>query len=219
MSHPINLQVVQREQHGKAVAHLRRQGILPGVVYGYNMNNEAMSVQMDRRAFELAYRRAGASTLINLHIEGQAKTTPVFVHKITRHPVHHELTHVDFMAVNLALPVTADVALVLTGEAPAIKGADGIVLQMMETLHVRALPTHLPSSIEVDVSSLSEIGQAIHVRDLTLASDVEVLSDPEAQVVHIAAQQAPSAAEVAEDAAIAEAASEAAEAAETAAES
>jgi large subunit ribosomal protein L25 len=147
-----------------------------------------LTVQVDRREFERVYRRAGANSLIDLHIEG-TPTIRVFVHEVSRHPVSHQLTHIDFTAVNLTQPITADVALVLTGEAPATK-EDGIVLQLMDTLHVRALPTHLPSNIEVDISGLTEIGQAIHVSDLTLAGDVEVLTDPEAAIVHISAVQA-----------------------------
>jgi large subunit ribosomal protein L25 len=199
---------------------LRRQGLLPGVVYGYKVQ-DGIPVQVDRRTFELAYRRAGASSLIDLHM-GDGGMTRVFVHEVTRHPVNHQLMHVDFMAVNLLLPMTTDVALVLTGEAPAARDADAFVMQMMETLHVRALPTHLPSNIEVDISGLTEVGQAIHVRDLQVPADVEVLSDPEGAIVHIAAAQAVSAEEEAADAAAAEAqsaeAAEAAEAAESAAD-
>jgi large subunit ribosomal protein L25 len=215
MSQPITLQVHPREQQGKAVvAQMRREGVLPGVVYGYNVEGGTLVVSMDRREFERAYRRAGASTLIDLQIDG-GPTTHVFVHEVRRHPVGHQLIHVDFLAVNLNLPTTADVALVLSGEAPAVKSADGMVLQMMDTLHVRALPTHLPSSITVDISGLTEIGQAIHVRDLTLASDVEVLTDADAQIVHIGAQQLQSAEDLAADAAEAEASeAESADAAE-----
>jgi large subunit ribosomal protein L25 len=78
------------------------------------------------------------------------------------------------------------VALVLTGEAPAVKN-DGMVLQTLEQLRVRALPTHLPSNVEVDISGLEEVGQAIHVSALTLPADVEVLTDPDASIVQITA--------------------------------
>src|SRR5690348_2154953 len=140
MAHSIALDVTHRTAVGKKAELLRREGILPGVVYGYK--TEALPIQVDRRTFEHVYRRAGATTLIDLRVDAGAISTKVFVHKVTRDPVHHLLTHVDFIAVNMSQPIIADVALVLTGEAPAVRESDGIVLQQLETLHVRALPDH-----------------------------------------------------------------------------
>jgi large subunit ribosomal protein L25 len=188
MAHTFTLTVSPREVVGKKSEQLRRQGLLPGIVYGYDVQ-EPLRVQVDRREFERVYNRAGANSLIDLHMEG-IRTIRVFVHEVARHPVSRQFLHVDFTAVNLKQPVTADVALVLIGEAPASRGGEGMVLQTLETLHVRALPTHLPSNVEVDISSLEEVGQAIHVSDLTLPGDVEVLTDPEATIVHIAALRA-----------------------------
>ncbi len=207
MSQTFSLDIATREVIGKKTEGLRRQGLLPGIVYGYHVQ-QPLPVQIDRREFEKVYRRAGANSLIDLHLSG-TPTTRVFVQEVTRHPVTHQLMHVDFRAVNLTLPITADVALVLVGEAPATKD-DGMVLQTLDTLHVRALPTHLPSNIEVDISGLTEIGQTIHVSDLTLPGDVEVLTDPEMAIVHISAAQLVTAEEEA---------AEAAEAAEASAES
>lgn len=186
MSQTFNLEVSPREIVGKKTAHLRREGLLPGIIYGYHVD-KPLTVQVDRREFERVYRRAGANSLIDLHMEG-SRMIRVFVHEVTRHPVSRLLTHVDFTAVNLTLPITADVALVLTGDAPATR-VDGLVLQVLETLHVRALPTHLPSNIEVDITGLTEIGQSIQVSALTLPADVEVLTDPETTIVQISAVQ------------------------------
>jgi large subunit ribosomal protein L25 len=215
MAHTYALTVIPREIVGKKTVQLRRQGLLPGIVYGYKVQ-KPLQIQVDRREFERIYRRAGATSLIDLQLDGTPMTR-VFVQEVTRHPVSHELMHVDFMAVNLTQPITADVALVLTGEAPASRG-EGMVLQTLETLHVRALPTHLPSNVEVDISGLEEVGQAIHVSDLTLPGDVEVLTDADATIVHIAALRAmPEEEEAATEAAEAEA-EESGEAAAEAAE-
>ena len=214
MSHTFTLAVSPRELVGKKSELLRRQGLLPGIVYGYDVQ-QPLRVQVNRREFERVYSRAGANSLIDLHIDG-TPTIRVFVHEVARHPVSRQFLHVDFTAVNLTEPITADVALVLTGEAPAAKN-DGVVLQTRETLHVRARPTQLPSNIEVDISGLTEIGQSLHVSDLTLPAEVEVLTDPEATIVHFTAVQAvPEEEEAATEAAEAEAAeAEAAEAEES----
>src|SRR6476646_5936440 len=102
MAHSIALDVTHRTAVGKKVHGLRREGLLPGVVYGYK--TEAMPIQVDRRTFEQVYRRAGATTLIDLRIDEGATSTKVFVHEVTRDPVHHALTHVDFLAVNMSQP-------------------------------------------------------------------------------------------------------------------
>src|SRR5438552_503439 len=158
MAHTINLAVARRETLGKAVKRLRRQGLLPGVLYGYNVR-EPLPVQVNQREFERAYHRAGANALIDLHIGDGGPATRVFIHRLARDPVHHNLIHVDFMAVNLTQLMTADIPIVLTGEAPAVKTDDGVVLQMLNMLHVRALPANLPGEIPVDISGLTEIGQ------------------------------------------------------------
>jgi large subunit ribosomal protein L25 len=203
MAHTFSLEVSPRELVGKKSAILRREGLLPGIVYGYDVD-QPLRVQVNRRDFERVYRRAGANSLIDLHVDS-TRTIRVFVHEVARHPVSHQLVHVDFTAVNLTEPITADIALVLVGEAPATK-EDGVVLQTLDTLHVRALPTHLPSSLDVDISGLTEIGQSLHVSDLTVPADVEVLTDPEATIVHVSAVQAvPEEEEAATEAAEAEA--------------
>jgi len=197
MPHSISLTAARRATLGKHAAQLRRQGLIPGILYGYNVQ-EPIPVEIDQRTFEHIYRRAGANTLVELHIGDGGPATQVFIHQVTRHPVHHQLTHVDFRAVNLNKPITADIELVLNGEAPAVKTANGMVLQMLNTLHVRALPAHLPAEILVDLSTLTEIGQALHVRDLTLPGDVEVMTDPDMTIVQISAQHAEPEEEVAE---------------------
>jgi len=189
MAHVLTLNVTSREARGSRKLHaLRRQGLLPGVVYGYKVA-DGMLVQVERRTFEQVYRRAGANSLIDLRLDADGTATKVFVHEIQRHPVNHALLHVDFRAVNMDEPITAEVALILVGEAPAVRDADGMVMQVLETLHIRALPAHIPSNIEVDVSRLSEVGQGINVGDLQLPAEVEVLTDPELHVVHIIASQ------------------------------
>src|SRR5829696_6101599 len=116
MAHTINLDVAPREVRGTKKLHaLRRQGLLPGVVYGYQVTG-GVPVQMDRRTFEHTYRRAGATTLIDLHLGDGGRATKVFVHEVMRHPVNHQLLHVDFLAVNMSQPITADVSIVITGE-------------------------------------------------------------------------------------------------------
>jgi len=180
--------VTRRVQVGKHVEQLRRAGVLPGGVYGYGVK-ESLPVQVDRREFERVYRHVGATTLIDLRVDG-GTATKVFVHKVTRTPVGHVLNHVDFMAVNLDEPITADVSIVLMGESPAVRAGEALVVRGLATLHVRALPARLPSDIPVDLSRLTEVGQTLLVRDLALPADVEVLSDLESTVVHISAMQA-----------------------------
>ena len=172
-----------RELMAKRTKQLRRQGIIPGVVYGNKIENK--SVQVERKAFEHAYMRAGSTTLVDLTIGDGGKATKVFIHDVRRDPINYQLTHIDFLAVNLLEAMTMSVALVLVGDSPAVHNKEGLLLHQMEHINVKALPGDIPSLIEVDISGLAEVDQAIHVSDLELPDNVTLLSNPDDIVARI----------------------------------
>ena len=176
------LEVEPRELTRKANNQLRRQGILPGVVYGHNV--EPSNVQMSRRDFEHVYLRAGSTSLVDLKIGG-GKARKVFIHDIQRSATSHQPSHVDFMVVNLEEDITVSVPLVLTGESPLVARNEGMLLHQTEHLSVRALPMEIPPVVEVDISGLVELDQAIHVSDLDLPSNVQVLTPMDELIVKV----------------------------------
>ena len=200
----------RRELTGKHVARLRRDGILPAVVYGHGEPSEA--IQVDAREFETLSRSAGRHALVDLKVDG-GRPRPAMIHGVQEHPVRRTPLHVDFYLVRMTEEMTMDVPLEPTGESLAVARHGGTLLQTLDHVRVRALPGDMPRTIRYDVSVLDSFEAAIHVRDLSLPAHVTVLTDADEPVAHVQ----PSRAEVEREAEAAtpeaEAAPEAAEAA------
>jgi large subunit ribosomal protein L25 len=188
---------------GKKTRQLRRQQLLPAVVYGHNV--EAQAVQVPLREMERVYLRAGSNGLVDLKVGQDSPPRKVFIHNIQRDPVTHNLWHIDFLEVNLREEMTATVQLVMIGESPAVERKEGVLLQALDHVQVRALPADLPPVIEVDISGLEEVDQAIHVSDLTLPDNVAMVTHEEELVAKVTALRAEEVEEVEEAAEEAEA--------------
>jgi large subunit ribosomal protein L25 len=173
-----------REVVGKKVAGLRRAGKLPAVVYGHGV--PSTSVTIDGHDFELLRRKTGPNALVDLSVDGK-KADPVLIHDVQVHPVTHRPLHVDLFLVRMTEELTVDVPLVPTGESSAIENDGGTLLHAIDSVRIRALPDHLPQSIEYSIESLVDFDAAIHVRDLAIPSDVTLLTDPDEVVAKVQA--------------------------------
>lgn len=173
----IELKAAPRTVLGKKVKQLRRQGFIPGVVYGAALE-EPISVQVDARELRKALQEAGVSHLIDLRIEGRSRPVSVLVRDVQRDPVRHTLIHVDFLAVRMDEAVRIEVPVHLTGEPASVAQNIAIVSQVLEEVEVEALPANLPSSIEVDVTDLlKEVGDVLTVADLPVPEGVEIITE------------------------------------------
>ena len=212
-----NLAAEPREITGKKVAGLRREGRLPAVVYGHGISSENVSV--DAHDFELLRRKAGQNALIDLSVHGK-QARPVLVHGVQVHPVHRRPLHVDLFLVRMTEELIVDVPLVATGTSLAIENLNGTLLHPIESVRIRALPDHLPQSIEYSIEGLVDFDAVVKVADLTIPGDVTLMTDPEEIVAKVLQSrlQVEVEAEKAEEAEAAEAAAEGAEPAEGAAE-
>ena len=168
------LAATTRELTGKKVAGLRRAGQLPAVVFGHGLASQSLTI--DTHEFELLQRRIGQNALVDLSVEGK-KATPVLVQSVQRDPVYQRMLHVDLFAVRMTEELTVDVPLVTVGESHAVEKLGGTLLHMLESLKVRALPDHLPQSIDLPIESLVDFEATIHVRDLVIPDDVTLLTD------------------------------------------
>lgn len=170
---------------GKKVKQLRRAGRLPGVVYG-PLLSQPTSVTVDTRELARFYQSFGASTLFRLTWEGGDER--VFIREVQVDPVRHTPVHVDFFAPNLRKDVTASVPLALSDENEA---AEGVLSAILSEIPITGLPSRIPSQIDVDISGLVAIGDAIRIADLNLPEGV-VTDLPEDEVVaHLVAEAAP----------------------------
>jgi large subunit ribosomal protein L25 len=212
-----NLAAEPREITGKRVAVLRREGRLPAVVFGRGISSE--NVSLDAHDFEQLRRKAGQNALIDLSVNG-SKARPVLVHGVQVHPVNRRPLHVDLFLVRMTEELIVDVPLVATGMSIAVENLNGTLLHPIESVRIRALPDHLPQSIEYSIEGLVDFDAVVKVTDLTIPGDVTLLTDPEEVVAKVLQSrlQVEVEAEKAEEAEAAEAAAEGAEGAEAAEE-
>lgn len=173
----ITLKADKREIFGRKVRTLRSKGLIPANIFGKNITSEAIVVNASE--FEQVFKNAGETQIIDL------SGKPVLVSDISYDPVTEAYLHIDFRQVDLKEKIEAKVPVETEGESPAEKQNLGTVVQQIDELEVEALPTDLPEKIMVDISGLSEVDQAIYVKDLKVAGDVTVLTDAESIVVKV----------------------------------
>ena len=179
----IELQASDREIQGRKVRFLRRQGIIPVHLFGHNI--ESVALQCDAAQLQRVLVQAGKTRLINLKLDKAKRPRNVVVREIQRDLLTGGLLHVDFYQVRMAEKIKVEVPIVPVGEAPALKLKENMLLQELNKLTIECLPDKIPASIEVDLNSLTEAEQAIHVRDITLDEGVAILNDPEHVVVKV----------------------------------
>ncbi len=196
------LSVEKRKVLGKQVKKLRKEGILPGNIYGKDI--KSTSVQVSLKDFMPVFKEAGETGLVDLELEG--KTIPVLIHNL-QSDYRNTLLHADFYQVNLKEKVKATVPLQITGEPKAETEKIGLLMNILSEVEVEALPEDLPEHIEVNVEHLAAVDEQITVADLKVPTGVEVLTDPSQVVSKISELVSKEAAEqAAEEAAAAEAA-------------
>jgi large subunit ribosomal protein L25 len=209
----IELSAATRDILGKKVRFLRRQGLTPANLYGRNVESTALQVDTTQLKHTLA--KAGKSSLVALKVDSAKRPKMVIIRDIQREPLTGGLLHVDLYQVKMEEKIKIEVSLLFVGEAPAIRDRGGILVQNMNSVEVECLPANMPHNIEVDLSVLTELDQAVHVKDISVDEGVTILTDPEQSIVQIARSKVE--VEIAEElmAAEAEAEEEMVEAAET----
>lgn len=178
------LQAQNRTLTGRSVKRLRSQGIAPANIFGKKI--PSVSIQVSLKDFDKLRHQVGESTLLYLRLEGEKDERPVLVRDVVIHPVTGKPLHLSFNQVNLKEKVIAPVPVNLTGEAPAEQEKLGILVQQLDEVEIEALPTDIPEGLEVDVSSLTEVGASLSVKDLSVDhTKITIKTDPEAILVKI----------------------------------
>jgi len=179
----LTLQATKRDILGKKTRFLRRQGITPTHLFGHGL--ESLHLQCDTTELQHIIARAGTTRLINLKIEDGKPPRNVFIREIQKDEINGQLLHVDFYQIRKEEKIKADIPIVLVGEAPAMQLKGRILTHTLTSLSVECLPDKLPPQIEVDLSRLEEVEQAIYIRDITLGPDITVFTDPDQMVVKV----------------------------------
>ena len=178
----LRLALQPREITGKKVQSLRDQGILPIGICGRGI--EPYSAQVDEREFNKVINQAGYSGLIELSIPGQ-KRQAAFLLEVQRNSVTNRIIHADLRVVDVNEPVELDIHVALQGENDLVSRGNAVLNLVQSVIRVRALPSDVPHQIDIDATSLTEVGQQILVKDLSLPANVEILDDAEALVLSL----------------------------------
>lgn len=170
------LEVQQRNTFGKQGARdLRKEGGVPAVLYG--RAQDTVAIQLDARTFRQFLRTYGENVIINMEVSA-GNTETVIIKEIQRHPVDKQrLIHADFIRISLDEPVTSAVPVVLVGSPQGVQ--EGGVLEFpLRQVTLHCLPMQMPNEITIDVGHL-DIGDAVHVSELTLDEEIDILDEPE----------------------------------------
>ncbi|MBD3322554.1 MAG: 50S ribosomal protein L25 [Chitinivibrionales bacterium] len=172
-----------RETRGKSsVRKSRQEGWIPGVFYGHG--RETRNIEVDAREFASLARARKASHLIDLGLKDE-KDSVAIIKEIQRDPlIPADVYHLDFQHVSMDEKVRVDIAVEIVGTPVGVQEQDGILGNPVKMVAVNCLPMSIPEKVSVDVSGL-HIGEAIHVSDLSLADDVEILNSPEEVVANV----------------------------------
>lgn len=177
MAERVNVEAQTRTTFGKKSKQLRREGLIPGVIYG---KRDPVHIEIDNLPLRRALRQAGGNELIDINLGGKIVT--VLAREIQQHPTRGDLVHVDFYEVDMMETIQADVRLVTVGQAAEELRQMGQVVQVLHDVTVECLPGDLISEIEVDISGIASVDDAVYISDLTPPPSVTILTEPETAI-------------------------------------
>lgn len=180
MSEDIVLSAQKRDVLGKKVKKLRDDGHTPGVIH--ERGKDSVYVSVPSLEFKKAFSAAGRHHAIKIDVGGKKYTT--IIKEVTNAPASNSVLHAVFQALKEDEKVTAEIPLRLVGDIPAER-ASLLVLKNMDHVTVEALPKDLIDVVEVEASSLEEVGSKLHVSDIRLPSTITIKSDPEAVIATV----------------------------------
>ncbi len=181
MAEQYSLDAQTRTVIGKQVKALRRQDLIPGVIYG--AGGEPIHIACVRRPLEVVLLKAGGTHLVNVSLEGETHTA--LVREVQRDKVKRTILHVDFMRVDLSKRLRAEVPLTLVNE-PKL-ASDLQLIHNINEIEVECLPTDIPDHVAVDLSKLKGLGDQVIVGDLNLGENITILTDPHGVIARVEA--------------------------------
>ncbi|HBJ02681.1 50S ribosomal protein L25/general stress protein Ctc [Lysinibacillus sp. FSL R7-0073] len=176
------LSVTKRETgHRSTLTQLRKGGAIPAVIYGYKLDSTPISISA--KEFKKSIQKNGQNSVFSLDLEG--KKVNVVVSEVQQCSLKDEVNHVDFLAINMAEELEADVPIKLIGQSVGVSEG-GILMQPNLELKVKVKPAELPDSIEVDISSL-KVGESLTVAEIRNQTPIEIISENDYLLVTIVA--------------------------------
>ncbi len=175
----IKLAAKTRMERGKKTNKGRKEGLIPAVIYGRNVEPE--SLWINNLDFIRLLKKSGESVIIDLNVDGKSDHN-VLIHEMQKNPVDGKYAHIDFFQVKMNEKIETEVELIFIGESEAVKALGGVLVKNMDKLEISCLPANLPSHIDVDISKLKTFEDHIAIKDIQLPEKVEVKVDLETVV-------------------------------------
>lgn len=182
MVETIELAAQKREITGKKVRSLRAEGNVPAVLYGHGIDSEILTVS--QRNLTKVFGAAGSNKIVSLSVD-DAKPHSVMIHHVQTDSRTGVIMHADFYKVKMNEKIKAEIPLVVVGESTAVYKLEGSLIQALSAVEVEALPANLPENIEVDISGIEDFDTTIHVKDLKIPGNVELLTDENELVIKV----------------------------------
>lgn len=183
MAKNLKLSVEKRTLTGRKVKRLRRENNIPANIFGKKV--KSLAVQVKNSDIVKVYQEAGETSLIDLSVDQDKQVRPVLISNVHKDPVTDDFLHVDFHQVDLTKKVSATISLELIGESPAVKEQSAVINSAFLEVEVEALPADLPEKIEIDISTLKEIGNSIFVKDIKISDKISILLEPGTLLVSV----------------------------------
>lgn len=177
MAERVSFTAAPRNLYGKHAKKLRREGLVPAVVYG---QREPIHIQIDRIPLRRALRQAGSNELIDIDVDGQKVT--VLAREIQQHPTRGDVLHVDFYEVDMEEKIITELFLDMKGEPDSELQLLGQITQILHSLEVECLPGDLVSEVDFDISHLASPDDVIYAREIDLPEGLTLITDPDAAV-------------------------------------
>jgi large subunit ribosomal protein L25 len=185
MAEKIELKVDERNVLGKKVRYLRNKGMVPVHLFGHNI--DSLALQGEASALHSVISQAGKTRLIDLTISPSEKARSVMVREVQKDPIRGNLIHVDFYEVNMAEKIRVEVPISIVGESPALKIRENMLHQDLNSLTIECLPDKMPDRIQVDISVIREVEEAVRVRDVVIP-EVTILNEADLVIAKVSAR-------------------------------
>jgi large subunit ribosomal protein L25 len=182
MTKKFNLKAEIRKDDEK-ISEIKKNGFVPGVIYGGKKPNQ--NLKINKNQFIKIYEGAGESSLLDLEID-KGDNIKVIIKDTQQDPVKGEIQHVDFFRVDMNVPIEIEIPFNFIGTGKTVKDLGAMVLTNLESIHAKCLPGDLIDNIEINLDELKTLEDSIHVRDLDLPENIELLTDVNSTIVNVA---------------------------------
>ena len=176
------LEILAESRDAKRINELRRNGYVPGVIYG--PKGKSKMLKTNKKDFDKIFKEAGESTLVDLKIDDK-EIGKVLINDYQADPISGSIIHFDLYRVRMDKEIVTNIPIKFMGESPATKNSGGVLVKNHDTLEIKCLPGDLIHNIEIDLSTLENIDDMVRVKELKISDKIEVLVDAEEVVISV----------------------------------